>query len=232
MVEGFGAWVGGVGDDGEGHRLAVEGFPVEVLVSVDLGVVGIGGEELVEIFVDAIAGADVVVVGAVVGEEIFEVAGLRGFLLVAAEGDDDQPAMGLEDAAELGEGAGDVEPVDGAAGGDDVDGVVGEAGGFGRGVAEVEAGPGVEELLADGTHLGVGFDGDDGMVVGEEDFGEHAGAGADVGDEATGLEAAPGLKLGEDGGGGIALAVTVVGCCAAGEAVGVGHGRWVLVGHF
>ena len=69
------------------------------------------------------------------------------------------------------------------------------------------------------THVGVGFDGEDAVGVFEEDFGEHAGAGADVGDEPRGREAAPGAEVGEDLGGGIALAIAVVVFGAAGEAV-------------
>lgn len=88
-MEGFRAGMAGLGDYGEGQRLAEEGVPVEVLLAVDLEVVVIGGEELVKIFVDAEAGAGVVVVDAVVGEEMFEVAGLWVFSFVAAEGDED-----------------------------------------------------------------------------------------------------------------------------------------------
>ena len=88
-MEGFGARVGGLGDHGEGHDLAAEGFPVELLLAVDLSVVVIGGEVLVEILVDAEAGAGVVVVDAVMGKEMFEVAGLRVLAFVAAEGDED-----------------------------------------------------------------------------------------------------------------------------------------------
>ena len=95
--------------------------------------------------------------------------------------------MGFEDAAKFGESARDVEPVEGAAGGNHVDGSVEEPGGFGYGAMDFEEGPGGEELLAEGTHLIVGFDGDDRVAVGEEDFGEHAGAGADVSDEPVGL---------------------------------------------
>ena len=171
VAEGLGAWVASLRDDGEGHRLAEECFPVKLLFSVDFGVVVIGDEVLVKIFVDAVAGASVVVVDAVVGEEMFEVARLWVFPFVAAEGDEDEPACGLEDAAEFGEGAGDVEPVEGSAGGDHGDRRVGEAGGFGRAVADVEAWPGSEKLLAGCAHLLVGFDCDDGIAVGEEDFG-------------------------------------------------------------
>jgi len=225
MVEGFGAWVTGLGDHGEGHRLAEERFPVEMLLAVDLGVVVFGSEVYVKIFVDAEAGAGVVVVDTVAGEEMFEVARLWVFAFVAAEGDEDEPAIGFEDAAELGEGAGDVEPVKGAAGGDHRDRRVGEAGGFGGAVADFEAGRGVEELLAGEAHFLVGFDGDDGVAVGEEDFGEHAGAGADVCDEPVGLQAAPGSQQIEDCVGWITQAVTIVGCGAAGEAFGVLHGN-------
>ncbi len=160
-----------------------------------------------------------------VGEELFEVARLRGFLFVAAEGDEDHPAVGLKDAAKLGEGAGDVEPVEGAAGGDDVDGGVREAGGFGGGVADGEAGRGVLEVFAGCAHLIVGFDGDDGIAVGEEDFGEHAGAGADVGDGPVRVQATPGLKVLKDCVGWITLTVAIVDCGASGEAFGVAHGN-------
>ena len=113
--------------------------------------------------------------------------------------------------------------MEGAAGGDHVDGCVGEAGGFGGGVADVKARRSAEELLAEGAHLGVGLDGDDGIVIGEEEFGEHAGAGADVGDEPVGLQAAPSAKESKDCVGWVTLAVTIVGCSAAGEALGVLH---------
>ena len=148
VAERFGAWVAGLWDDREGHCLAEECFPVELLFSVDLGVVVIGGEEFVQIFMDAEAGASVVVVDAVVGQEIFEVAALRGFIFVAAERDEDHPGVGIEDAAEFCEGTRDVEPMKGTAGGDHGDGCVGESGGFGRAVADVKAWPGSEELLA------------------------------------------------------------------------------------
>jgi hypothetical protein len=160
-------------------------------LSVDLDVVVVGGEELLKIFVDAEAGASVVVVDALVGEEMFEVAGLRVFPFVAAEGDEDQPAVGFEDATEFGEGARDIKPMKGAAGGDHADRSVFEASGFGCTVADFEVWPCSEEFLTGCAHLLVGFDGNDGIAVGEEDFGEHASAGADVCDVPIGFEGAP-----------------------------------------
>jgi len=106
-------------------------------------------EEILKIFVNAEAGASVIVVDAVVGEQVFELAGLRVFTFVAAEGDEGHPAVRFEDAAEFSEGAGDVEPVEGASGGDHGDRCVGEAGGFGSCVEDFEARVGGDELLAD-----------------------------------------------------------------------------------
>lgn len=99
----------------------------------------IGGEEFVKILVDPVASALVLVVNAVVGEQVFEVSGLRCIVFVAAERDEDEPAGGFEDAAELGEGTRDVEPVEGAAGGDDGDGCIGETCGFSGAVADFES---------------------------------------------------------------------------------------------
>jgi len=156
---------------------------------------------------------------------LFEGDGLLVVGLRAAEGDERHPTVGAKDAAELGEREGDVEPVEGAAGGDEVDGCGGKAGGFGCAFEDGEARPCGGEMFAGGAHLVVGFDGDDGIVVGEEDFGEHAGAGADVGDELAGLEAAPFAQELEEFGGGVALAIAVVVGDAAGEAFGVGLRR-------
>ncbi len=58
-VEGFGARVGGLGNDGEGLVWPRKVSQSSCCSSVDFGVVVIGGEELVQILVDAIAGADV-----------------------------------------------------------------------------------------------------------------------------------------------------------------------------
>ena len=82
-------------------------------------------------------------------------------------------------------------------------------------------------MLADGAHLLVGLDSDDGIVIGEEEFGEHAGAGADVCDEPVGLQATPSAEESKDCVGWITLAVTIVGCGAAGEAFGVVHGKMI-----
>ncbi len=49
-LEGFGAGVVWPGDNRERHRLAEEGLPVQLLFSVDLGVVVIGGKETFEDF--------------------------------------------------------------------------------------------------------------------------------------------------------------------------------------
>ncbi len=137
-----------------------------------------------------------------------------------------QPA-GLEDATEFGQSAWDIEPMEGAAGGDHVDRGIGVTGGFGCGVADVELRPGGEELIAGGTHLVVGFDGDDRIFVGEEDFGEHSGTGADVCDEPVGLKAAPVTKQRKNYVGWITLAVTIIGCGASCEAFGVVH-TWMI----
>jgi hypothetical protein len=80
LLEGGVAGVVGLGNDGEGLGLAEERFPVQDLLATDLAAAVIGGEDLVEVLVNAIASADVGVVSAVRDEEIFKGYGLRGVI--------------------------------------------------------------------------------------------------------------------------------------------------------
>jgi hypothetical protein len=120
--------------------------------------------------------------------------------------------------------------VKGAAGGDEVNGSGGERGGFGGRADDFESSPGTAELLLDAwahlfAHVLIGFDGDGVVSIFQEDFGKHAGSGADVGDAPRGCEAAPCTEACEDLFGGITLTIAVVVFGAAGKAGGVvGHG--------
>jgi len=69
----------------------------------------------------------------------------------------------------------------------------------------------------------VGFDGQDGIAIGEKDLREHSCTRADIGDGPVRLQAAPGFEAIENGGDGVALTVTVVDGCAPGEAVRTIH---------
>lgn len=193
LVKGGEAWVVGLWSYGERQCLTKECLPVQRLFAGNLFLLAIGGEDLVEVVVYAIRGTDVGgVVGAVGGEESFEVARLGGFVFRASQGDKNEPAIGLKDAPELGERARNIEPVKGAAGCDDRDGAIGKAGGLGRAIAEIQERPLRSELRADRAHLSIGFNGYDRIAVGEKDLGEHPRARADVGDRPARLQAAPG----------------------------------------
>ena len=95
--------------------------------------------------------------------------------------------------------------MEGAAAAEEVDAVRGEGRGFGGSIEDLQQRLVRMEGCAGGAHLSVGFDGEDGVAVGEEAVGEHAGAGADVSDVPVWSQAAPFAKAWQQDRGVVAL---------------------------
>ena len=101
--------------------------------------------------------------------------------------------------------------------------MVGEPCGFGGAVADFKQRPLTQEFFTGSTHFFVGFDCDDGVAVGEKDFGEHAGSCTDVRDVLMRLQVAPAFETIENDCGGIAEAEAIVGFDASRKSLDAVH---------
>src|SRR5689334_5919069 len=109
----------------------------------------------------------------VVGEE-----GSGGEALVP---DQRHPAAGPKDARKFGAGAGAIKPVEGLPGGNQVHAARLQAGGFGAASPGDELSKAAQEFFPGRTHGGVGLDGKHAVSILQENSGQQAGAGADIG---------------------------------------------------
>src|SRR5262249_55183285 len=165
--------------------------------------------------------------GAKFSEEIF-VRGRERSIEVAIVISDDNPAAGLEDAAEFRSCAIWLEPVEGLTCGDEIDAGVTERGRFRGGVDAAESIVRGEVFLSGVAHLGVGLDAVDAIAVLQKEFTEEASAGADVGDHVASAQVAFRAKECDELGRVAGAIADVVGH-AGGETlfgVGEGHGNW------
>src|SRR5215471_21399535 len=102
-----------------------------------------------------------------------------------------------------------------------------ECGGFGGTVDAREIPVALEEVLARGAHLLVGLDAEDAISIVEEELREQARAGADIGDDAVGVQVAFGAQEIQQSGRVAGAIADVVGHAIREALFGVGksHGK-------
>src|SRR6266567_2245342 len=204
-----------------------ESFPIQSLVvrQIPRGE-SIPSKEAADILAFRVSILDALVVNAKALKQAFVFPRELRLFHAAVIPENHDPSTRFKDAGKFASGGLGFEPVKSLGGGDEIDSRVAKRGGFGGGSDADEVLKIAQEFLAGLAHFGVWFDAEDAVAVFKEEFAEDACAGADVGDDMVGAQAAIRAQKIQHGRG-VAGAIADVIRDAIGEALfGVGERHW------